>query len=71
MAGPVIAGVIWSLWGAPVLLVVRAVMAGVAELYALRVERRLPGADHAATASSAGAAAATPSAHPAGSGANR
>jgi MFS family permease len=42
IAGPIVAGVIWSLWGAPVLLVLRAALALVAELYALIVERRLP-----------------------------
>jgi MFS family permease len=71
MAGPVIAGVIWTLWGAPVLLVVRGAMAVVAELYALRVERRLPATDQAAAASVAGTAAAASPARPAGSGANR
>jgi MFS family permease len=71
MAGPVIAGAIWSLWGAPALLVVRAGMAVVAELYALRVERRLPATDQAATATAAGTAAAAAPAHSTGSGSNR
>jgi len=43
IAGPIVAGMIWSAWGAPALLVTRAVIAVLAELYALRVERRLPG----------------------------
>jgi MFS family permease len=42
IAGPIAAGLIWSAWGAPVLLVVRAGLAVVAELYSLAVERRLP-----------------------------
>jgi MFS family permease len=42
IAGPMLAGVVWSVWGAPVLLVLRAAVAVVAELYALAVERRLP-----------------------------
>ena len=42
IAGPMLAGVIWSVWGAPALLVVRAALAVVAELYSLAVERRLP-----------------------------
>jgi MFS family permease len=42
IAGPMLAGVIWSVWGAPALLVARAAMAVVAELYSLAVERRLP-----------------------------
>jgi MFS family permease len=42
IAGPIVAGIVWSLWGAPVLLVLRAILAVVAELYSLAVERRLP-----------------------------
>jgi MFS family permease len=42
IAGPIVAGLVWSAWGAPVLLVLRAGLAVVAELYSLAVERRLP-----------------------------
>jgi MFS family permease len=42
IAGPIVAGVIWSVWGAPALLVLRAGLAVAAELYSLAVERRLP-----------------------------
>jgi MFS family permease len=45
IAGPMVAGVIWSVWGAPVLLVARAALALVTELYGLTVERRLPPLD--------------------------
>jgi MFS family permease len=41
IAGPIVAGLVWSAWGAPVLLVLRAGLAVVAELYTLAVERRL------------------------------
>jgi MFS family permease len=37
VAGPIVAGVIWAAWGAPALLVARAAVAAVAEVYALRV----------------------------------
>jgi MFS family permease len=42
IAGPIVAGLVWSGWGAPALLVLRAGLAVVAELYSLAVERRLP-----------------------------
>jgi hypothetical protein len=42
IVGPMLASVIWSVWGAPVLLVVRAAMADAAEFYSLAVGRRLP-----------------------------
>jgi MFS family permease len=42
IAGPIVAGLVWSVWGAPALLVLRAGLAVVAELYSLAVERNLP-----------------------------
>jgi MFS family permease len=53
IAGPIVAGIVWSVWGAPALLVIRAALAVVAELYSLAVERRLPSADERSGASSA------------------
>jgi len=40
LAAPVLAGLLWSLWGVPVLLVARMVVAAVSEVYAVRLERR-------------------------------
>jgi MFS family permease len=42
IAGPMLAGLIWSLWGVPALLLIRAGLAVITELYAIRVERGLP-----------------------------
>lgn len=41
MAGPIVAGLIWSTWGVGVLLGVRIALAAVTELYTLRVLRTL------------------------------
>jgi len=38
LAGPIVAGLIWSAWGVPALLVTRAALAVVAEIYALALE---------------------------------
>jgi MFS family permease len=40
IVAPVLAGVLWTYWGLPVLLLVRIVVAALSELYALRLERR-------------------------------
>jgi MFS family permease len=40
IAGPVLAGLLWSAWGVPVLLLGRVAVAGVTEVYAIRLERR-------------------------------
>jgi MFS family permease len=44
IAGPIVAGLVWTVWGPPVLLLLRAALALVAEIYSLAVERRLPAA---------------------------
>jgi MFS family permease len=41
MAGPVLAGVLWSTWGVPVLLGVRIVLAVATEVYAIALVRSL------------------------------
>jgi MFS family permease len=41
VAGPILAGVLWSTWGVPVLLGVRIALAVVTELYALALSRSL------------------------------
>jgi MFS family permease len=41
IAGPILAGLLWSVWGVPVLLGVRIVLAVVTELYALALARSL------------------------------
>jgi len=44
VSGPIVAGLIWSLWGPPALLVARALLGIATEVYALRVDRRdVPG----------------------------
>jgi MFS family permease len=40
MAGPIVAGLIWSLWGLPAVLVVRALLGIATEVYALWLDRR-------------------------------
>jgi MFS family permease len=40
IAGPVLAGLIWSAWGVPVLLVSRVLVACVTEVYTIGLERR-------------------------------
>lgn len=42
VAGPVVAGVIWTLWGLPAVLLVRAGLGVVTEVYALLLQRRKP-----------------------------
>jgi MFS family permease len=37
---PVLAGLLWTFWGVPVLLLARVVAAGLSEVYAVRLERR-------------------------------
>jgi MFS family permease len=40
LAAPVLAGLLWTLWGVPVLLLARMVVAAGSEVYAVRLERR-------------------------------
>ena len=40
IVAPVVAGLLWTYWGIPVLLLARVVAAAVSELYAVRLERR-------------------------------
>jgi MFS family permease len=40
LAAPVLAGLLWTVWGVPVLLLARMVVAAVSEVYAVRLERR-------------------------------
>jgi hypothetical protein len=40
MAGPIVTGLIWSLWGIPVVMIVRALLGIATEVYALRLDRR-------------------------------
>jgi MFS family permease len=42
VAGPVVAGLIWSVWGLPALLMLRAVLGLATEAYTLRLDRRPP-----------------------------
>jgi DHA1 family multidrug resistance protein-like MFS transporter len=41
IAGPILAGLLWSLWGVPVVMGVRVILAIAAELYSLVLVRRL------------------------------
>jgi MFS family permease len=50
MTGPIVAGLIWSLWGLPAVLMARVLLGIATEVYALRLERRdvlvSPGPQH-------------------------
>jgi MFS family permease len=41
IAGPILAGLLWSVWGVPVLLGVRIALAVVTELYSIALTRSL------------------------------
>jgi MFS family permease len=40
IAGPALAGLLWTVWGVPVLLLARVLVAAITEVYALVLERR-------------------------------
>jgi MFS family permease len=40
IVGPIAAGLLWTYWGIPILLLARIVMAALSEVYSLRLERR-------------------------------
>jgi len=42
VAGPVVAGLIWSVWGLPAVLVLRALLGVATEAYAVHLDRRRP-----------------------------
>jgi MFS family permease len=47
VAGPVVAGLIWSVWGLPAVLVLRALLGVATEAYAVHLGRRAPHHDEA------------------------